>query len=67
MTPEELHNLPYTNLQAYEREELQNEKEIYYYGQNCRKKKRFLKELNNPDGTYNWTRGDHLNYRYELM
>ena len=41
--------------------------EIYYYGQNCQQKRESLPDLSKPDGAYNWTKGDQIHFRYEII
>lgn len=42
-------------------------KDIYYFGQHCKRKKMALSDMSKPNGSYNWLRGDHLNYQYEII
>ena len=51
----------------YEKTELLEYNNVYYYGQNCMKKHQKLGDFCKSDGSYNWVVGDHIDYRYELV
>ena len=59
--------MPYKNLTEYEMVEIEDVENVYYFGQNCRKKKSRIQDLTKKDGSYNWTKGDHIYYRYEFI
>ena len=56
-------------MNVWEKEEILQYPSIFYFGWKCLEKRnrRSLNDYRDTNGFYSWLKGDHLNYRYEMI